>query len=123
MINEDKREKARWQRIFRVYGITKEQFAELDLGHCPVCLRDWDEKVRPCVDHDHKTGEIRGILCIYCNRYRVGNFRDPEIVQRICDYLKGPFKGWKVPPKKKKRKRNAKRSSNKAKRATKVSKR
>lgn len=110
----EKKEKARWQRIYRVYGITQDQYNELDLGHCPVCLRDWDDKVRPCVDHDHVSGEVRGLLCIFCNRYRVGNLRDPDIVQRIADYLRGPFKGW-IAPKRKKRRRKKKATKRKAK--------
>lgn len=100
---QDKKEKARWSRIKRVYGITKEQYDELDDGKCYVCQREWSPTVRPCVDHDHKTGEVRGLLCIYCNRYRVGKFRDPDVVYRIYEYLRRNRKGWIVPPKKKKK--------------------
>ena len=102
-----KKEKARWSRILRTYGITKEQYDELDKGHCPICTRNWSPAVRPCVDHDHVTGDVRGLLCIWCNRRAVGRFRDHELVQRIVDYLKEPRRGWVVPkkkPKKKKRK-------------------
>lgn len=107
MTSEEKKEKAKWQRILRVYGITKDQYDELDIGSCPVCLRAWDNVVRPCIDHDHASGHIRGLLCTFCNRYRVGRLRDADLVQRIADYLLGPFKGWVVPKKKpKKRRRN-----------------
>lgn len=102
--NDEKREKARWYRIKKTYGITEEQYKELDHGHCPVCLRVWSERVRPAVDHDHIDGWVRGILCLYCNRTRVGRFRDYELVQRIADYLRGPFEHV-VPPKKKRRKK------------------
>lgn len=101
---EDKRQKARWQRIKRVYGITQEEYYALDKGHCPICLRTWSDKVRPAVDHDHVDGWVRGIICLYCNRTRVGRFRDYNIVQRIADYLRGPFEHV-VPSKKKKRKK------------------
>lgn len=106
----DKKEKARWSRIKRVYGITKEQYDEMDTGSCPICLRDWSLSVRPCVDHDHITGDVRGLLCIWCNRRAVGRFRDPELVYRIADYLASPRRGWIVPPKKKRRKKNATRT-------------
>lgn len=105
-LNSDAKEKARWARIKRVYGITKDQYVQLDLGHCPICLRDWDATVRPNIDHDHVTGDVRGLLCTFCNRYRVGRLRDAELVYRIASYLGLPKRGWIVPPKpKRKRKR------------------
>ena len=103
----ERKEKARWSRIKRVYGITKEQYDELDKGHCPICTRSWSSSVRPCVDHNHVTGRIRGLLCIFCNRYRVGRLRDADLVQRIADYLRVDTE-WIVPPKPKKRKKKRK---------------
>jgi hypothetical protein len=39
------------------------------------------------VDHDHKTGQIRGILCNHCNR-GLGHFRDnPELLEFARMYL------------------------------------
>lgn len=104
---EERKEKARWSRILRVYGITREQYNALDNGHCPICLTNWSDTTRPCVDHDHSTGRVRGLLCVYCNRYRVGHFRDPELVDRIALYLRNSLSNpdWIVPPKKKKRKK------------------
>ena len=55
------------------FNITQEQVDELlnvkDCGICGVelvrgCKRDPN---RACVDHDHETGEIRGVLCNSCN--------------------------------------------------------
>lgn len=34
-------------------------------GGCALC--GGSLSTRPCVDHSHKTGEIRGVLCIQCN--------------------------------------------------------
>ncbi len=101
---DDKREKARWQRIKRTYGITQEEYSALDKGHCPICLRIWSSNVRPAVDHDHVDGWVRGIVCLYCNRTRIGRFRDAALVRRIAEYLDGPFVHV-VPPKKKKRRK------------------
>jgi hypothetical protein len=106
---EEKKEKARWARIFRVYGIDKDQYSELDLGNCPICLRVWSDTVRPCIDHDHSTGDLRGVICLYCNHRIVGRHRDGDLIQRMADYLKAPRRGWIVPPKpKKKRKARSK---------------
>lgn len=104
MSPEEKKEHARWTRIKRVYGITKEEYQTLDKGHCSICLREWNERVRPAVDHDHVDGWVRGVVCLYCNRTRIGRFRDAELVQRIADYLRQDFI-HKVPLKKKKPKR------------------
>lgn len=108
----EKKEKARWARILKIYGLTKEDYESLDLGYCPICLSTWDSRVRPCVDHDHSHGgprsqRVRGILCSYCNRYRVGRFRDADIVYRIARYLDQQPTTFVIPkaPKKKRKKR------------------
>lgn len=102
---EEQKEKARWQRILRTYGITQDDYRTLDLGYCPICLRDWGGTVRPAVDHDHKTLEVRGILCLYCNRYVVGRHRDADVIRRVADYLAKPHTGFTAPPKKRRKRK------------------
>lgn len=59
-------------------------------GLCAICrtdTRDSRERDMP-VDHDHATGQVRGILCDRCNR-TIGLFQDdPEIIARAVTYLK-----------------------------------
>lgn len=65
--------------IERQYGITGEEYDELfrfQGGRCAVCRRRPGKK-RLAVDHDHRTGEVRGLLCANnengCNRAVVAN--------------------------------------------------
>lgn len=102
---EEQKQRAKFQRIKRVYGIERNQYEELLGSSCPICLREWSDTVRPCVDHDHATGDVRGVVCIWCNRYIIGRHRDPMVVYRLYEYLTAPRRGWIVPKKKRKIKR------------------
>jgi hypothetical protein len=48
-------------------GVTREKFEEMKSNQsnkCAICQR-----AKPlCVDHDHRTGKVRGLLCHSCNR-------------------------------------------------------
>lgn len=108
----------RTRYLLKRFGITHEQFEELlkkQDNACGVCRRPAKEfKSNLAVDHDHWTGEIRGILCNYCNRRVVGRYRkdfNAALLKAAYEYLTAEYPGWIVPPKtkiKKKRKRNAK---------------
>lgn len=91
-------------RLKTQYGITPEQYEELLVKqnhNCAICLRPASQfKTRLAVDHDHTTGLIRGLLCIFCNREVISRHRDPELLQRASNYLRQNT-GWKVPEKKK----------------------
>lgn len=34
---------------------------------CAICQKPFTEKDRPCLDHDHTTGYVRGVLHLSCN--------------------------------------------------------
>jgi Recombination endonuclease VII len=52
-------------------------------GVCAICSLD----LPLSIDHDHVTGEVRGLLCSNCN-LGIGNLRDdPEIIGSAIRYL------------------------------------
>lgn len=116
-IKKNNNSSPRARHLLKKYGITDEQFQSLLLwqkGCCAVCGRHQDVfKSRLCVDHDHTTGAIRGLLCTYCNRRIVGRYRKGNdslsLLLAAYNYLNRDYPGWVVPPKIKKRKRRARR--------------
>lgn len=101
--------------LLKRYGITEDQYNELlrkQEGRCAVCGRDGGKfKTKLAVDHDHKTGHVRGLLCKYCNRYIVGRHRKDvgaSLLQSAYEYLLREYPGWVVPPKVKKKRRKKK---------------
>jgi len=91
---------ARYRRRYRgrirkaLYGITEEQYQamfESQGNACAICgSTDWPASNyagSPHVDHDHATGEVRGLLCGHCNN-GLGHFRDdPERLRKAAAYL------------------------------------
>ena len=57
--------------LMRVYGITPDDYNALFLnqnGCCAICgIHQSELKKKLGIDHNHETGEIRGLLCIRCN--------------------------------------------------------
>lgn len=63
------------------YDITKEQFNALleeQGGRCAICYKELDT---PKIDHNHKTGAIRGIVCQACNVLLGKNGDNPELLR------------------------------------------
>lgn len=56
-------------------------------GVCKICLRPPAPDRRLSVDHDHRTGAIRGLLCQQCNTL-LGQVDDSqELLYRAITYL------------------------------------
>jgi hypothetical protein len=57
-------------------------------GACAICktpAADLDRRI--CVDHDHVTGGVRGLLCSNCNS-AIGKLQDdPDVVAAALAYL------------------------------------
>lgn len=54
---------------------------------CAICgTTNWG-RISPCIDHDHKTGKVRSLLCNRCNR-TLGFIEDnPDLLIKMHDYL------------------------------------
>lgn len=74
----------------RRFGITLEYYNELrqlQNNKCAICLKIFEGKPGPCVDHCHYTNKIRGLLCRSCN-LGIGLLGDTkECLERAINYL------------------------------------
>ena len=62
----------------RKYGIGVDKYNSLlaeQSGVCAICKTECVSGKKLAVDHNHDTGEVRGLLCCKCNR-GLGNFAD-----------------------------------------------
>jgi len=70
-VKEQTRERARAKRLMDNYKLTVEQYdaiLEFQGGVCYGCRMSEPVKGRRLsVDHDHTTGQVRGLLCSRCN--------------------------------------------------------
>jgi len=70
-------------RTFR-YGVTKpiwDLMLKNQNGHCALC-----NKIPTVVDHNHKTGKTRGLLCSSCN-FKIGALEEDDWVKKAEEYL------------------------------------
>ncbi len=77
------------------YGLTKENYLlkiNQQKNLCAICKGKQEGKIL-CVDHDHKTGKVRGLLCNQCN-VGLGNLKDDiQVLQSAIEYLKSYSSG------------------------------
>jgi hypothetical protein len=76
----------------RLYGITLNEHTQMyeeQNGVCAVCEKPGDGKWKKlCVDHDHKTGKVRQLLCRNCNMI-LGQVDDNiNHMEKLTAYLK-----------------------------------
>ena len=82
------------------YGLTIEQYEQMEKYQnysCKICGIHKDKNSRDkngvvkslAIDHDHETGQIRGLLCNWCN-VGLGGFKDnPSSLENAIKYLEG----------------------------------
>jgi len=103
--NDGRSKDRREYSLKKKYGITVKQYDELlekQNQCCAICDKHASEfKTRLAVDHNHVTGEIRGLLCTYCNHRLIGRHRDGALLRKMADYV-DQGTGWYVPPRQQK---------------------
>lgn len=68
----------------RMYGLTVEQVRTMKAQPCDIC---GEHKAKMNIDHDHKTGRVRGVLCNPCNLMLGYLERSEKFGNRVQDYL------------------------------------
>lgn len=77
---------------FRKYGITPSDYQTLEQlqgGRCAICksLSGWNKSSKLVIDHCHRRGIVRGLLCGRCN-IAIGLLQDsPEVIENARFYV------------------------------------
>jgi hypothetical protein len=92
----ERNSQSRKAMLKRQYGMTPEDYEQMfdeQQGLCALCLRPETDTYpngvvkRLCVDHDHETGRVRGLLCRACN-VGMGLFGESaEMLRRAADHI------------------------------------
>lgn len=93
MTEQERAERQRDLYLQRTYDITSAEYDAI-LAHqggvCATCRKP-PRKKRHAVDHDHRTGLVRGLLCHACNFKLLGRRdKDPDLFLRAYEYLTSP---------------------------------
>lgn len=79
----------------RYYGMSAERYEQMfeaQGGACAVCSRPGggtSRSDRLYVDHNHETGAVRGLLCLFCNMALGQLGEDADRIRQLADYIEG----------------------------------
>ena len=87
----EKHESLQLDDKLRRYGLTRAEYDNLLLKQnfeCAICHKSQHDMSQSLsIDHDHKTGRVRGLLCSPCN-FAIGHLRDSvELALNAAKYL------------------------------------
>jgi hypothetical protein len=85
------KESRKYYTIEKLYGLTKNTYLSMlheQKNMCKICDCELKNDKKTHVDHCHKTGKVRGLLCSDCNGI-LGKVNDNIFILMKCiDYLK-----------------------------------
>jgi hypothetical protein len=78
-------------QLKRDYNITLDDYNNMLMAQnnsCAICGMPQNKlKKNLCIDHNHKTGEIRALLCHSCNLILGNCFESISVLERAIEYL------------------------------------
>jgi hypothetical protein len=80
------------RHVAKTYGLAPGAYELLHAyqgGRCAICQKATGKARRLAVDHDHQTGEVRGLLCKPCNYVLLGRYGADALARAIA-YLADP---------------------------------
>lgn len=86
--NRTHKKERRIKKILRLYNLTEDKYNKIFASQNYKCAICGKEGFDPCIDHDHNTGTVRGILCMNCNCALGALKDDVTVVERVLFYLK-----------------------------------
>lgn len=84
--DQGQKQAMRWRQNIRLYGVDKTMWDSMYFeqgGSCAIC----QEREATCIDHDHETGRVRGLLCLGCNTM-LGFIETPGRLDAALSYIK-----------------------------------
>jgi hypothetical protein len=75
----------RWHRK-HIYGLSDVEYKALYLAQAGLCAACGSQE-KLVVDHDHVTGNVRGLLCHTCNVLLGSIEKDQERVEKVMEYF------------------------------------
>lgn len=85
--NPEQRKKYTRNSRIRAYGISPERYKEMleaQGNRCDICRKE--NKRAMAIDHDHKTGRVRGLLCDSCN-LSLGHIEIDGFLEKALEYI------------------------------------
>lgn len=77
-------------QLKRLYGITLDQHRQMFIsqnGRCAICDKVFDNSSDIHTDHNHKTGQVRQLLCLDCNHMIGQSKENIQILLKGAEYL------------------------------------
>jgi len=91
MYNKEQAALYKRKQTVEKYGITEADYERMytaQNGCCAICKKHSSNfKRRLNIDHNHKTGQVRGLLCYRCNKFVVGR-HTYQTALNLVEYLK-----------------------------------